>query len=347
MSGRLLASVTTAVAVAFVLAALPAAQAPSSASRNAAAGSKAWTPPRTPDGQPDLEGVWGYATITPLERPAELAGQQVFTKDEAAEYERRTNELQNRDRRDGQGTAEVQSDGRTDVARAYNEFWWDRGTKVVGTRQTSLIVDPPDGRVPSLTPEAQKREVAREEASRGRGPADSWEDRNLWERCITRNLPRLPGAYNNNIRILQGAGYVAILNEMIHETRIVPLDGRPHAPVRQWLGDSRGRWEGDTLVVDTTNFSEKTNFRGSTTGLHLIERFTRADADTLNYEVTVDDPATFTRPWTIAFPMTRSLEPIYEYACHEGNEGMVGILSGHRADEKAAEEAMKKGSGHR
>ena len=131
---------------------------------------------------------------------------------------------------------------------------------------------------------------------------------------------------------------------MIHETRIVPLDGRPHASVRQWLGDSRGRWEGTTLVVDTTNFSEKTNFRGSTTGLHLIERLTRVDADTLNYEVTVEDPTTFTRPWTIAFPMTRSPEPIYEYACHEGNEGMVGILSGHRADEKAAEEATGGGA---
>jgi hypothetical protein len=286
---------------------------------------------RTPWGDPDLQGVWSIATITPFERPSTLAGKPVLTEQEAAELEQQTLKNTNQDRRDGAGTD-------ADVARAYNDFWWDRGTKVVPTRQTSLVVDPPDGRVPALTAEGQKTAAAR--AARG---YDSWEDRSLWERCITRGLPMVPGPYNNNYQILQTPGFVVILHEMIHDARIIPLDGRPHVSqnIRQWFGDSRGRWEGNTLVVDTTNFTEKTNFRGSTHGLHLIERFTRVDANTVKYEFTIDDPTTFTRKWTAAIPMMSTDELLYEYACHEGNYGMVNLLSGARVQEKAAEEKDK------
>jgi hypothetical protein len=282
---------------------------------------------RTPWGDPDLQGIWSNGTITPFERPAALAGKEVLTEQEALELEQQWLKNNNQDRRDGAGTD-------ADVSRAYNDFWWDRGTKVVAGRQTSLVVDPPDGRVPALTPEGQKR--AAERAARG---YDSWENRSLWERCITRGLPMIPGPYNNNYQILQTPGYVVILHEMIHDARIIPLDGRPHIgqSIRQWFGDSRGRWEGETLVVDTTNFSGKANYRGSTDGLHLIERFTRISPHTVRYEFTIDDPTTFTKRWTAAIPMTRTEDPIYEYACHEGNYGMVNLLSGARVQEKAGE----------
>jgi hypothetical protein len=297
-----------------------------------AANSSSKTVPRTPWGDPDLQGIWSIATITPFERPTALADKQVLSEEEAADLERQTLKTTNQDRRDGAGTD-------ADVARAYNDFWWDRGTKVVSTRQTSLVVDPPDGRVPALTPEGQQRATAR--AARG---YDSWEDRSLWERCITRGLPMIPGPYNNNYQILQTPGYVVVLHEMIHDARIIPLDGRPHLgqDVRQWFGDSRGRWEGDTLVVDTTNFTEKANYRGSTDGLHLIERFTRTAAGTVRYEFTIDDPKTFTKKWTAAIPMTGTDEQIFEYACHEGNYGMVNLLSGARVQEKAAGEGDQK-----
>ncbi len=197
------------------------------------------------------------------------------------------------------------------------------------------MVDPPDGRVPPLTPDGQTRATAR--SARG---YDSWEDRSLWERCITRGLPMVPGPYNNNYQILQTPGYVVILHEMIHDARIIPLDGRPHVGqnVRQWFGDSRGRWEGATLVVETTNFSDKWSYRGSTEKLRLIERFTRMDNGTVKYEFTIDDPATFTKKWTAVIPMASTDELIYEYACHEGNYGMVNLLSGARVQEKTAGE---------
>ena len=299
---------------------------------------KTWTAPRTPDGQPDLQGIWSNATITPLERPKELAGKQFFTGQEAGEYEKRILQESNKDRRDG--------DREADVGRAYNDAWWDRGTRVVPTRRTSMVVDPADGRVPALTPAAQQREAARIEALRR--PARGPEDRGLPERCIqwpTAGPPMLPSAYNNNYQILQTPGYVVILIEMIHDVRIIPLDGRPHlaSSIRQWLGDSRGHWEGDELVVDTTNFTDKTPFRGSDRNLHLIERFKRIDAETILYRFTVDDPTAFTKPWSGEAPLTRTPGPIYEYACHEGNYGMTNILSGARADEKAAEEAAKGG----
>ncbi len=296
------------------------------------------TPPRTPDGRPDLQGVWDYRTMTPLERPSDLAGKEFFTAEEAAEFERQGVARRNKDRRTSDGLTAA-----ADVASAYNEFWWDYGKQLTADKRTSLIVDPPDGRIPPLTPEAQQRAEARRAARSARGRADSYTDRSLWERCITRNLPRLSSAYNNNFQLFQTPGYVAILNEMIHDIRIIPLDGRPHlAPgVRQWLGDSRGHWEGDTLVVDTTNFTDKTSFRGSRENLHLIERFTRVDADTLLVEVTIGDPTTFTSPWTYVLPATRNESSVYEYACHEGNYGMVNLLAGARAQEKAAEEALK------
>ena len=286
-------------------------------------GSDTWSVPRTPDGQPDLQGVWDFRTITPLERPAELAEKAVLSEEEeAAEFQQRWASEENRDRRDGLGTTEVASDGRSDVARAYNEFWWDRGTEVVSDCRTSLIVAPPDGRIPALTPEGQRKAEARAaERSRWsavdidrRGPSDGPEDRGVSERCIlgfNSGPPMLPSAYNDNVRVVQAPGYVVLLNEMVHNARIVPLDGRPYLPqdVTQWVGDSRGRWDGTTLVVETQNFTNKTRFQGSpgtAEDQRLVERFTRVDADTLLYEFTLDDPSTWTQPWTAAVPMRRS-----------------------------------------
>ena len=294
--------------------------------------------PRTSWGHPDLQGTWSTATITPFERPAELAGKEFLTREEAATFERLTLERTNRDRRDGTADA--------DLARAYNDFWWDSGTRVVPTRRTSLVVDPPDGRVPALTAEAQQRLATAAEARKLRGPADHPEDRNLWERCITRGMPTvmLPQVYNGNYEIIQTSDHVVIVAEMIHDARIIPIDGRPHLPpaIRQLLGDSIGRWEGDTLVVETTNFTNKTNYRGAGENLRLVERFTRTAPGILTYRVTIDDPTTFTRPWTVELPAVPSGGPIYEYACHEANYGLEGILRGHRAEEQRAATVTKK-----
>jgi hypothetical protein len=302
--------------------------------------SQTWQTPRTSWGHADLQGVWSTATITPLERPADLAGKEFFTPAEAAEYERVVVERTNRDQRP--------ENKETDVARAYNDFWWDSGTRVVPTRRTALIVDPKDGKVPALTPEAITRQAAAAEVRKRRGPADHPEDRNLWERCITRGLPTamLPQVYNNNYQIMQTPDHVVILAEMIHDARIIPLDGRKHPPahLKFWMGDSVGRWEGDTLVVETTNFTDKINYRGAGENMRLVERFTRTAADILTYTVTVHDPTTFTRPWTIELPVRRSDGEIYEYACHEGNYGLEGILRGHRAEERYAAEAAAKKS---
>jgi len=293
----------------------------------AATSAPKWKAPRTADGQPDLQGIWTNSTITPLERPADLAGKAYFTEQEAAAYEKRTVTTNTSERRDGGPDA--------DVGRAYNEFWRDRGARVIASRRTSLITDPPDGRVPPLTAAAQKKAADAREHAR-QHPADGPEDRNLWERCLTRGLPVLPGPYNNDFQIVQIPGYVVILHEMIHDAHIIPLDGRPHvaADIRLWMGDPRGHWEGDTLVVDSTNFSEKTNFRGSSAGLHLVERLTRVDADTISYEFTADDPSTFTRPWSAQVPMNRTEEQVFEYACQEGNYALAGMLAGARQQEK-------------
>ncbi|MQA28554.1 MAG: hypothetical protein GEU82_01775 [Luteitalea sp.] len=292
---------------------------------------------RTPDGQPDLQGVWTFATVTPLERPKEFEGKEFLTEQEAAAFEQRAARDVDQREESSLGTA-------ADVGAAYNQFWWDRGTKVVETRRTSLIVDPADGKLPPMSAEGQQRA---ERAGRRVNPPAGPEDRGLWERCITHSaIPRMSTGYNNNLQIFQGSGYVAIVYEMIHEVRIIPLDARPHVAkgIRQWLGDSRGRWEGDTLVVETTNFSDKTSFRGASENLRLVERFSRLDADTLDYQFTVDDASTWAKPWTASLPMPRVDNLMFEYACHEGNYGLVGQLSGARAEEKAAAEAARKGS---
>ena len=287
------------------------------------------TPTATP---PDVEGVWSFATLTPFERPAEFGDKAFITREEADAWVRQTLERNNRDRRDG--GAEV------DLGRAYNDYWFERGSalgSVRGEIRTSLITDPPDGRLPPLTPDARARAAARAAEAREH-PADGPENRSLAERCLAFNAgpPMAPGPYNNYVQIFQMPGYVIISNEMIHDARIVPLDGRPHvsASVRSWLGDSRGRWEGDTLVVDTTNFNGKTSFRGADENLHLVERFTRLDQNSLLYEFTVDDPTAFTRPWSVALPMTRTSDRIFEYACHEGNYALPNILRGARFQEK-------------
>lgn len=332
MSSRILASVGALAVVAAVVSVAPvlaAGQAPKTAA-------KTWAAPRTADGQPDLQGVWSNATVTPFERPKELAEKPFLTEQEAAEFEKQQVQRRNFDRAPREGDTGT-----------YNQFWWDFGTKVVGTRRTSLVLDPPDGKLPPLAPEGKK--VAAWE----RG-WDSWKDRSMWERCLTRGLPNamIPGPYNNTYQILQTPGYVAIVIEMIHDVRVIPLDGRPHGNVRQYFGDSRGHWEGNTLVVDTVNFTDQyvtgfgANFPGSggTPALHLVERFTRVDADTIDYQFTFDDPAIFTRPWTASISMRKTQDQLFEYACHEGNYALPGILAGARVQEKAAQEAAKKGS---
>jgi hypothetical protein len=267
-----------------------------------------------------LEGIWNYATMTPLERPPDLASQATLTPAQAADYERATIERQ------------------TATNNTAGPDWWDPGTRFLTGGRTSLIVDPADGRLPALTVEAQQRAEARAQARRARGPADGPEDRALNERCLNWTVagpPMLPGVYNNNVQIIQTQDYVAIVSEMIHDARIVPMDGRAHGTVPRWMGDSRGHWDGPTLVVDTVGFTDKTAFRGGTDHLHLVERFTRLDPETIEYRFTADDPSTWTRPFTAVFPLKKSVGPIYEYACHEGNErSMIGMLRGARVQEK-------------
>jgi hypothetical protein len=292
---------------------------------------------RTPDGHPDLQGVWDFRSATPLERPARFGGREFMTPEEVVEYEKLALA-----REDGRPP----DDARSTEDQSVHPVWWlDYGKKVVKTSRTSLIVDPVDGKMPPQTTEGRERAAARRAAARTHGPADSYENRSLQERCITRGLPEvtLPGPYNNNVQIVQAPGYVMLMYEMIHDARIVPIDGRPHADpsLRSWMGDSRGRWEGDTLVIDTTNFTDRTNFRGAGANLHLIERITRVDADTIEYRFTVEDPTTWTRPWTAAYPMVRSEGPIYEFACHEGNYGLRDILSGARYEERVAGEVKR------
>lgn len=302
---------------------------------------------KTAWGDPDLGGAWSFATLTPLERPSELAGKDVFTNEEAAAFvTRRLREL-DADRRDNDGSRQGTVNGTeetADVARAYNNFWWDRGNSVAEGNRTSLIVDPADGRVPALTAEAQKKGAAR--SAIVARPAHGPEDRPAGERCLhqQRTGPPIASAgYNNNLQIFQNRNFIAILSEQIHETRFIPLDGRPHLPdaIQQWKGNSRGRWEGQTLVVETVNFNGKAGFRESGPQLRLVERFTRKDADTLLYEYTVTDPTTWVRPWTVQLPMAKFNDRIYEYACHEGNYGLTGALLGARFVEKASTRGSK------
>jgi hypothetical protein len=292
---------------------------------------KPWAAPRTPDGHPDLQGIWTNATITPLERPSQLKDSTALSEKEAVAYETRTTTQFNEERRGT--TPEQDRDG------AYNRLFLDRGEKLArvdGVARTSLIVDPPDGKVPALTEKARKRI-----GERLRNSFDSVKDRPLGERCLmgfgsTSGPPMLPVLYNNNYQIVQTSGQVMILVEMVHDVRVIRTDGSAHlAPaIRKWTGDSVGHWEGDTLVVDTTNFTDKTRFRGSGENLHLIERFARTDQNTILYRVTIDDPESFVKPWTLEYPFLATAGPIYEYACHEGNYAMPDILGGARRQDK-------------
>ena len=300
---------------------------------------------RTPWGDPDLQGVWNVAAGTPLERPSALAGKEFLTDDELAQAEKEIHARSSADRRDDAGTI-------ADLRREHNEFWFDK-RKTILTRRTSLIIDPPDGRLPPLTPDAAKKPVAKADEFRS---ADGPEERGLTERCIINavNGPpilALPPPINEQLighmwqfQILQSADYVAILSEYVQQVRIIPLTGRPHLPqsTRQWLGDSRGHWEGNTLIVETTNLSEKRLFLGlSTENLRVVERFTRSTADTLDYRFTVADPTRWTKPWTAVVPIEKTDGLLYEFACHEGNYGLRNILSVARAQEKVAAEAAK------
>jgi hypothetical protein len=300
--------------------------------------SKTWTAPRTADGQPDLQGVWTNATITPFERPAQLAGKAFLTEQEAAELEKQS------------AQSKVDRPPAAGDVGSYNQVWFDSGTKVVGTRRTSLVVDPPDGKVPVKPTAEAKRDYDLAHVS------DSYEHMSIWDRCITRGVPgrMFPAGYNNAYQIVQSSGYVVIMSEMIHDARVIPVDGnagRPHAPpeVRSWDGDSRGHWDGNTLVVDTVNFNGKGWIATSAaTGrikgipeseaLHVVERFTRTDPGTIQYEVTVDDPNVYTKPWKVSIPLSRDAEyVVYEYACHEGNQAVENILRGGRAKDQAAQ----------
>jgi len=290
------------------------------------ASAQTWTPPRTPDGHPDLEGFYTNSSITPFERPKELGAKEFYTEQEAAEVRKRALVPANLAERTG-----------TEAHYELTQFGLDRTqSQVAFSLRTSMIVGS-EGRVPPLTPEAQQRIAQRAALAKGH-EFDGPENRNIQERCIVwanEGPPMLPAGYNSYLQIVQTPAYVVILQEMIHDARIIPVDGRPHAPpnIRRWLGDSRGRWEGDTLVVDTTNFTDKTNFRGSRENLHVVERFTRVDENTVRYEFTVDDPTTWTKPWSAEMPLARDKGPIFEYACHEANYGFANNLKGARAQE--------------
>ena len=304
---------------------------------------------RTSWGDPDIRGVWDFKTLTPLQRPEEMADRPFLTEEEAVEFERQELANHDADRRDGPAIR--------DINRGYNQFWHDRGTNITADHRTSLIVDPPDGRIPELTVTAQaEMGLARQRPITERivigSPLLGPEDVGLSERCIlgfSSGPPIVPSGNNNNVQLFQTPDYVVVFTEMIHEARIISLNSHPPLPsgIHQWLGDSRGRWEGQTLVVKTSNFSEKVSFSGGLTGrggggetFHLIERFTRVDEDTLLYEFTVEDPTWWTRPWTVELPMTKTTGPLFEYACHEGNYGMAGMLRGARADDRANDRAV-------
>ena len=288
---------------------------------------------RTPHGDPDISGVFTFRTITPLERPAALADRATLSAEEAAAFEASERTRQNRDLFDpetGAPNAGYQSRAEGGVL-SYNEFWYERGVELTADKRTSLIVDPPDGRLPWREESRQARAINR--LNLRNGFADHYTDRSLADRCLlgfNSGPPMTSAAYNNNVLIVQTPGHVVLLNEMVHNARIIPLDGSPHGEIRQWVGDSRGHWDGATLVVETTNFRGETAARGSSRDTHLVERFTRVDPDTLMYEFTFTDENHFTRPWTAAIPFRRTDGPLFEYACHEGNIGMHGIMAGAR-----------------
>ncbi len=327
----------TAVSVAACLAAVAAGGA---APAEAQSG-----PPRTAWGAPDLGGVWDFRSITPMQRPEALADQEFLSEEAAAELEQRALDRLN----DFLDLPAQRTEAGTNVDRrpdggngSYNHTWLDQGLQTVGTRRTSLIIDPPDGRYPAMTPDGRERTAARA-AHRRTQPADSWLDFSTYDRCIlgfNAGPPMNPSAYNNNMQVFQTSDHVALMTEMVHTVRIVPLDGRPalDPSFRQWSGDSRGRWEGDTLVIETANFDPRRQWRSTSGSMRLTERLTRVDAETLLYQATVDDPETWERPWTYEVPMRRLDEDMWEYACHEGHHSMPLMLGGARVLEAAGQQ---------
>ena len=305
-----------------------------------AAKAKTSTVLRTPDGHSDLQGVWTNATITPLQRPSAMAGKPTVTDAEAQVIEK--NQAEELQSVDGKSEHPLLAAAGSNGTGGYNVLFIDRGSelaRVDGVKRTSLIIDPPDGKLPALTPEAKRRNM---EMIRSFFTFNSVKDRPLSERCLlgfgsTSGPPMLPVLYNNNYQIVQTPDHVMILVEMVHDVRIIRINGT-HAPsnVRQWLGDSIGHWEGDTLVVDTTNFTDQTMFEGSSANLHVIERFRRIDAGTILYRATIDDPSTFAKMWTVEYPFVATRGPVYEYACHEGNYAMPDIMGGARKADAAA-----------
>ena len=328
------------VLVATWMAPLVTAQAPTAGAQSGNP-PKAWKLQRTADGQPDLQGFWSNTSYVPLERPKNVT-KPFYTKEEVVEAIKRAAATE---------TEQTEPGTVADVHYDFTQFGLDRSQSALALNlRTSLIVDPPDGKIPPLTEEGQKRAAARADARRSMGgPYDAAENQPLGVRCIIMDRsgpPMMGGAYNNNYQIVQIPGYVMILVEMIHDVRIIPLDGRPHLPgaVRQWTGSYRGRWEGDTLVVESRNFNGKNPFQGSSENLRLTERFTRVDENTLRYQFTVDDPSTWTRPWSAEVPWAKTIGPLFEHACHEGNYGLGNILAGARAEERRAAEAGAKGA---
>jgi hypothetical protein len=338
MSHRLLAS--TAVfpaALVLLFAHSPATAQTTPAAAKTTGTTKAWTPSRAPDGHPDLQGYWTNNTVTPLERPKGLGAKEFYTEAELTELMKKEQNRVTLNEEEGRPTQPGTDD---DVHYDFSQFGLDRGqAKLSWNRRTSLIVGP-EGTIPPMLPEARKRNAAIAALNKGH-EFDGPENRPLSARCLVlgqESVPMLPGGYNNNLQIIQGAGYVATLHEMNHAVRLIPTDGRPHAAseVRQWRGDSRGHWEGNTLVVDVTNFTGRNPFRGSGEKLHVVERFTPVDADTILYRFTVEDPETWDQPWTGEIAMARVKGPIYEFACHEANYGLANTLNGARVAEKEA-----------
>ena len=324
----------------------------------AAAAQSSGESPRTPWGDPDLQGIWNNSTLTPFQRPASLADQEFLTEEEAARIEQEAADRNAtlaarpalRTEADPSGNVDRGIDG---APGSYNNFWMERGTTVLPTRRTSIITDPPNGRLPEPTADVAAW-LASEEAARladvrgGRLPTDTYTQLDGGDRCLWyRGIPSFPTAYNNHYQIVQNPDFVAILQEHIHDVRFIAIDGRPHIDpaIRQFAGDSRGYWEGDTLVVETTHFNRHAFIRNFNANLseelHVVERFTRAGPDMLDYEFTVTDPNTWTRSWSGSLPMARSEGPVFEYACHEGNYGLLNMLTGSRAQDAAAAEGTR------
>jgi hypothetical protein len=328
---RLVCAAAAAAVAAFMWSSVIVAQ-----TRTAPAARK-WTPPRTPWGDPDLQGNYSNSNEngTPLERPELFEGRKLEDVS-GKELQQIKDDTQKRTIENFRGPLHA-PDG-----------WWQPDLSMNKGKQAWLVVDPPSGKVPPMTAQANQRIADRNAARRklGRGPADSWEDRSLYDRCITRGLPgsMMPAIYGNSYQIVQAPGFVTIIYEMIHEIRVIPLNGAPHtgSNIRSYMGDARGRWEGDSLVVETTNFRDESIYRnGNPATMRLIERFTRTGPETVKWSVTVNDPSTWTQPWTFSMPLTQEEGPVLEYACHEGNRGLMNILSAARAEEKAAAEGRK------